>query len=273
VTIAGKSQPINQQGRSVTIPLNPGAQAVELEWQQDTGFRILTTSPSVDVGTGVVNAYVTFKMPQNRWILFANGPVMGPAVLFWSYLIVIVLAGVLLGKVKWTPLGTTSWILLGLGLTQVSPPVAIFIAGWFLAMGARKKAVPEQKPWVFNLAQLMLAIWFVFAMTGLWFSIQNGLLGIPDMQIQGNMSSDFILNWTQDRVASELPTPAAMSLHIFFFKGLMLLWALWLAYSLILKWLPWAWSCFSEGGIFKKMGRRKKKKVNEAEVILGDPRD
>jgi hypothetical protein len=53
----------------------------------------------------------------------------------------------------------------------------------------------------------------------------------------------------------------------------MLLWALWLAYSLILKWLPWAWSCFSEGGIFKKMGRRKKKKVNEAEVILGDPRD
>ncbi|MGD9157100.1 MAG: hypothetical protein PVG39_01715, partial [Desulfobacteraceae bacterium] len=37
VTIAGKSQPINQQGRSVTIPLNPGAQAVELEWQQDTG--------------------------------------------------------------------------------------------------------------------------------------------------------------------------------------------------------------------------------------------
>ncbi len=273
VTIAGRSQPINQQGRSVTIPLNPGAQAVELEWQQKTGSRVVTTSPSVDVGTEVVNAYVTFKMPQNRWILFANGPVMGPAVLFWSYLVVIVLAGILLGKVKWTPLGTTSWILLGLGLTQVSSPSAILIAGWFIAMGVRKQAVQNQKPWVFNLAQLMLAVWFLLAMVNLWFSIQRGLLGIPDMQIQGNVSSNFILNWTQDRVASELPTPTVMSLHIFFFKGLMLLWALWLAYSLILKWLPWAWNCFSEGGIFKKMGKGKAKKVNDEEVMELDSRD
>jgi hypothetical protein len=39
----------------------------------------------------------------------------------------------------------------------------------------------------------------------------------------------------------------------------MLLWALWLAYSLILRWLPWAWGCFSDGGIFKKMNILKKK--------------
>ncbi len=265
VSISGRSQPISQQGRTVTVPLNPGAQTVEFEWQQNTDSRVITTSPSVDVGTEVVNAYITFKIPQNRWILFAGGPVMGPAVLFWSYLIVIVLAGVLLGKFKWTPLGTTSWILLGLGLTQVASPIAIIIAGWFLAMGARKKAVQNQKPWVFNLAQLMLVIWFIIAIAGLWDSIQRGLLGIPEMQIQGNMSSDFILNWTQDRVASKLPTATVMSLHIFFFKGLMLLWALWLAYSLILKWLPWAWECFSDGGMFKAVGIWKKKKADSVQ--------
>ncbi|MBN1907663.1 MAG: hypothetical protein JW927_21480 [Deltaproteobacteria bacterium] len=260
VMISGKSQPINQEGRNVTVPLNPGVQQVNLEWQAETGSRVLVSSPKVDLTTEAVNAYVTFNMPQNRWILFAGGPVLGPAVLFWGYLVVIIIIGVLLGRIKFTPLGTASWILLGIGLTQVPVSVAIMVAGWFIAMGLRKQAVQKQGEWVFNIAQVILAIWFIAAMAGIWTSIQSGLLGIPDMQIQGNGSTDYMLNWMQDRVASELPNPWVISLHIFFFKALMLLWALWLVYSLILKWLPWAWGCFSEGGIFKKMvfGKRKK---------------
>jgi hypothetical protein len=35
----------------------------------------------------------------------------------------------------------------------------------------------------------------------------------------------------------------------------MLLWALWLAASLI-RWLRWAWSQFSGGGYFRKMGSK-----------------
>ncbi len=116
--ISGKSQPINQEGRDVTVPLNPGVQQVNLEWQAETSSRILVSSPKVDLGTEAVNAYVTFNMPQNRWILFAGGPVLGPAVLFWGYLVVIIIIGAP-GRVKFTPLGTASWILLGLGLTQV----------------------------------------------------------------------------------------------------------------------------------------------------------
>lgn len=270
VSIAGKSQPVSQQGRNVTIPLNPGAQKVVLGWQQETGSGIITKAPAVDIGTEAVNAYVTFRMPQNRWILFTGGPVLGPAVLFWSYLVVIILAGILLGRIKWTPLGTFSWILLGLGLTQVPPLTAVIIAGWFLAMGVRKRAVRDRNKWIFNLTQLVLAVWFILAMKGLWSSIERGLLGIPNMQIQGNGSSGFILNWMQDRTASMLPAPWVISLHIFIFKGLMLIWALWLAYSLVLKWLPWAWDCFSEGGIFKKIKiwkKRKKAKVKEEEVM------
>jgi hypothetical protein len=265
VNISGKSQPINQEGRNVTIPLNPGVQQVNLEWQAETGSRIFISSPKVDLGTEAVNAYVTFNMPQNRWILFAGGPVLGPAVLFWGYLVVIIIAGILLGRIKWTPLGTASWILLGLGLTQISATQAIVVAGWFIAMGLKKRAVQKQRDWVFNIAQIMLAVWFIAAIVCLWSSIESGLLGIPDMQIQGNGSTDYMLNWMQDRVASELPHPWVISLHIFFFKGLMLLWALWLAYSLILKWLPWAWGCFSEGGIFRKMNILKKKKSDNTQ--------
>jgi hypothetical protein len=42
-----------------------------------------------------------------------------------------------------------------------------------------------------------------------------------------------------------------LSLPLFVFRILMLLWALWLAYSL-LNWLRWGWQCFSEGGLWKR---------------------
>jgi hypothetical protein len=35
------------------------------------------------------------------------------------------------------------------------------------------------------------------------------------------------------------------------YRLLMLLWALWLAAS-VLKWVKWAWDCFSAGGYWRK---------------------
>jgi len=37
----------------------------------------------------------------------------------------------------------------------------------------------------------------------------------------------------------------------------MLLWALWLAFSL-LRWLRWGWACFSESGIWRPIRRKRK---------------
>ncbi len=270
VTISGRSQPISQQDRVVSIPVNPGSQDISLEWQKETSSMTMTLTPQADIGAEAVNADVYFEMPRNRWILLAWGPRLGPAVLFWSYLIVIILAGILLGKVKITPLKTGAWLLLGLGLTQVSPLTAIIIAGWFLIMGIRKGSFPVRGNILFNLSQLVLVIWFISAMIGIWFSIKRGLLGIPDMQIAGNGSTDFLLHWTQDRISSLMPECGVLSLNIYVFKGLMLLWALWLSYSLILKWLPWAWGCFNDGGIWKKNMWKKEKKsgMNETGTIL-----
>jgi hypothetical protein len=103
----------------------------------------------------------------------------------------------------------------------------------------------------FNLTQLLLILWTAAALTCLYVSVQAGLLGIPDMQISGNGSSHSFLHWTQDRIGSTLPQPWVLSLPLFVFRILMLLWALWLAYSL-LNWLRWGWQCFSEGGLWKR---------------------
>ena len=59
-------------------------------------------------------------MPESRWILWAAGPIRGPAVRFWAILAVAVVLGFVLGLVPHTPLATHAWVLLLIGLTQVS---------------------------------------------------------------------------------------------------------------------------------------------------------
>jgi hypothetical protein len=256
VKISGKTQPIREQGREVIVPLRPGAQDVEVEWHRSAAPSVFTRAPKVRIGEQAVNADVTFQMPRNRWILLTKGPRLGPAVLFWSYLIVIVIAAIGLGRVSWTPLKTFHWILLGLGLTQVHPLVSIMIVGWLLALGLREKYAFPEGWFSFNASQVILVAWTIAALIGLYFAIQKGLLGIPDMQISGNGSSDFRLHWTQDRIGPFMPTPWVISLPLFAFRILMLIWALWLAYSL-LKWLRWGWQCFGEGGFWRKMRKPK----------------
>jgi len=266
VKISGKMQPIKEQKQEVIIPLKPGIQAVDLQWYQSSGSSLLTTAPSVNIGKDAVNADVIFQMPRNRWILMTTGPRLGPAVLFWSYFAVIILAAFGLGKVTWTPIKTRQWLLLGLGLTQIHPLAAIMIVGWLLALGLRQKHQFSKSWFSFNATQIILVAWTVAALIGLYVSIQKGLLGIPSMQIAGNGSSDFWLHWTQDRIDGTMPQPHVLSLPLFVFRILMLLWALWLAHSL-LKWLRWGWQCFSEGGLWKKVIIRKRKDRDEPPEI------
>jgi hypothetical protein len=263
VKISGKTLPIREQGRDLIVPLRPGSQNVHVEWHQSAASSVFTRAPEVSIGDRAVNVDVTFQMPR-RWILWTKGPRLGPAVLFWSYLVVIIIAAVALGRVTWTPLKTPHWLLLGLGLTQVHTVVAIMIVGWLLALGLREK-YPFPEGWFsFNASQVILVFWTVAALVGLYVAIQKGLLGIPDMQISGNGSSDFLLHWTQDRIGAFMPAPRVLSLPLFVFRILMLLWALWLAYSL-LKWLRWGWKCFGEGGLWRKVRMRKGGKNTEAE--------
>ncbi|MGD8701433.1 MAG: hypothetical protein PVH26_03285, partial [Desulfosarcina sp.] len=211
VALNGKNLPIRQDGRLVTIPLEPGSQSVTVTWLQLSKSMILLHGPRIHIGDTAVNAAVTIQMPDNRWILLTGGPRLGPAVLFWSYLIVVILIAVGLGQTTLTPLRLHHWVLLGLGLTQVPAAVAIVVVGWLLALGYRGRRT-SPRTWLFNTVQLLLVILTLAAMAGLYTAVERGLLGIPDMQIAGNGSTRFQLNWTQDRIDGILPTPWVLSL-------------------------------------------------------------
>ncbi len=259
VKINGKTQPIRQEGRLVTLPLTPGRQNMELQWRQPEGIAHGFKTPHVDVGTESVNAQVRIKMPGRRWVLFTGGPQLGPAVLFWPFVIVILLVSAGLGRVTVTPLRTHHWILLGLGLTQARIEIALLIVAWLLVLGFRKRLGANTGKAVFNLVQLGVVILSALALVSLLYAIRHGLLGHPEMWIMGNGSNSFFLQWFQDRSGAVMPRTWVFSVPIIFYRIAMLAWALWLALAL-LRWLRWGWGCFSHNGFWRPITWRKPKK-------------
>jgi hypothetical protein len=252
LTVDGKSQPIRQDKRAVTIPLAPGPQSVELSWRQPTPVSTRFVTPDVDLGAPSVNAQQTIELAPDRWTLLCGGPRLGPAVLFWSFVLVVGLVSLALGRVRYTPLSARQWLLLGLGLSQVPIAAAAVVAGWLLVLGWRGSRVdPDAKPWWFNLRQLLIAWLTLVALGVLVASIHGGLLGQPEMQVSGNGSCASSLRWFQDRAGTTLPRAWVLSVPLWLYRVAMLAWALWLAGSM-LRWLRWGWRAFSTGGVWRK---------------------
>lgn len=249
VTIDGSAVPIRQDGRVVTLPLKPGSQDITLQWKQAQGMGWWFRSPAVDLGSASVNASVRIKPGFDRWVLLTGGIRQGPAVLFWGVLIVIVLIALALGRVKGTPLNTTSWILLGIGLSTVTPFIALLIAAWIFALYARGRITGLDNAMRFDALQVSLVLLTVIAVAALFGAVSNGLLGNPEMQIAGNGSAHNLLIWYQDRIDSAIPRPWIISVPVLVYRFLMLAWSMWMAFALI-NWLKWGWGCFSSGRLW-----------------------
>jgi len=264
LSINGAAQPIRQDGRKVTVPVVPGAESLALTFREPTGIRTLFTSPAIDLGAPSVNATLTLTMPGGRWLLFTSGPRVGPAILFWSLLVVLFVVAVGLGQNRWTPLRAWHWMLLFVGLSQVDVLAGGFFVGWLLALGYRgREPAPgsagapsdtesDGLSWQwFNLRQVVLVAWTAAALVILAVSLHQGLLGTPEMQVSGNGSSSSVLRWFSDRSGPALAPVSIVSVPLLVYRAAMLAWALWIVLSL-LSWLRWGWASFVRGGGWKK---------------------
>ena len=256
VIIDGQTQPIRQKGRTVTLPVNPGKQEVLLNWQEATEMAAIISTPQIDLGQDSVNTNLNIILGEDRWVLFTLGPKFGPAVLFWGVLVVIVMLALGLGKIRLTPLKNWQWFLLLLGLSQIPIESAAVVVAWLMLLGWRANK-PLARASHFNAVQLALGALTLISLALLFLAVEQGLLGSPDMQITGNQSSAFNLNWYQDRSLAILPTATVISVPLMVYRAFMLAWSLWLAVSL-LNWLKWGWACFSTNGLWQKMPVKKK---------------
>lgn len=113
------------------------------------------------------------------------------------------------------------------------------------------------------MTQIGLGMLTIIALGTIVGAVSAGLLGNPDMMIVGNQSYGNYLNWYSDRLLNTLPEPTVMSVSIWYYRALMLVWSIWVAFALI-RWLKWTWTVFGQGEIWVKW-RSKKVEVIEVE--------
>ncbi|NNF50233.1 MAG: hypothetical protein HKN65_10285 [Woeseiaceae bacterium] len=251
VRIDGRPSTLRAEDRELSLPILPGEHKVSVAWRAsgETGFS--TETPEVDLGAPASNIDIAMSLPEDRWLLGTRGPQLGPAVLYWTELAVLVLFAIILGRIGLAPLGTGQWLILGLGFSTFNWGALALVVIWLLACGARDKidAGGLRREW-FNAGQVTIAALTVFALLAIVSVLPQGLLGTPDMHVTGHMSHGSMLGWFADRSESLLPRAAAFTLPMWIYKVIILAWALWLSFSLV-RWLPWVWKCFSSDGFWK----------------------
>ncbi|MEO5813242.1 MAG: hypothetical protein ABIU96_04985 [Rhodanobacter sp.] len=236
----------------ISLPLLPGEHRYALRWREPHGVASLTRTSTVALGAPVANIDTTVQLPHDRWVLWTWGPMVGPAVLYWSQLLVLLLAAWVLARLAPTPLRFRHWLLLGLGFSAFAWSAYALVVLWLIALGLRRRHIPPTA-WSaerFNLLQAGLLALSILALLTLIGAVPRGLLGLPEMHVTGNGSSAFDLRWFADQSTGMLPRVGVLSVSLWFYKLAMLAWALWLANALI-GWLRWAFDAWSAGGYWR----------------------
>lgn len=249
----GNPWPLTQREGTLSLPLQPGLQSIELEWKHASELRLLQRTPGVSLGDAAANVSVSMEVPGDRWILWVGGPRSGPALLLWGVLAILLILAYGLARARVTPLGFADWALLFAGTSTVNVYVTVPLLALLILLRRREQWVPAS-PGAYNISQLALGGLGLAAFGSLLASVPEGLLSVPDMQVTGNGSSSGLLQWFIDRTDGSLPAGWMLSLPLWAYRLAMLAWSLWLAYKL-LGWLRWCWERYSAGGLWKETAR------------------
>jgi hypothetical protein len=255
--------PLNLQPREnrLSLPVSPGAQTYTLRLRSQGAIGFITSSPGIDLGLPSANIDLRTVLGEQRWVLGASGPSVGPAVLYWGELLAALLLAFLLAKSGISSLKRWQWFLLVLGFSTFSWMTLLAIALWLIVIDWRVRSEscihwPASR---FNAMQAGIVMLTIVMLAELIDSVPEGLLGMPDMGVRGYGSFGNNLVWFADRSDSPLPVATVFSLPIWVYRALMLAWTLWLANSLI-RWLRQGLSAWLKNGYWKKTEWTMKKK-------------
>jgi len=255
LVVAGREAlPTGDEGEA-GFSLPPGATDVVVHFRERAPLSWLSRTPAVDLGLPGANVQVRLELPADRWLLAVRGDTpLGPAVLYWGWLAAVAAMSLGLSAIGGTPLTRLGWFCYALGLSQATPGNYVLAVAWIVALGWRRRGVVAAigSAWGFNAAQVFLVLLSLAGLSALYETLGAGLLGVPRMQVAGGGATATNLVWTFDRVAGLVPQCLAVTAPMPVFRGLMLLWAGWLAWSPP-RWLRFGFESLTEGGGWRKV--------------------
>ncbi len=261
LSVRRNNETLNLRSRDhrLALPVSPGVQSFTVELRHLHAVGMIQHSPAFDLGIPSANVSLRMHLPEQRWLLAAFGPSVGPAVLYWGELLAALVIAFLFARTRWSSLRFHHWLLLVVGFSTFSWWALLLFALWQAAFewrGRTSRAV-EWKPFRFNMMQIGLAILGIVTLGVLISAISQGLLSTPDMGVKGYGSYGNHLAWFADKSGPILPQTSVFSLPIWIYRVAMLAWALWLAWMLI-GWLRRSLAAWTRGGYWKKSGWFKK---------------
>lgn len=246
-------QMVGRDGK-LDLPVRPGESRWEIQWTSlsEKGWQL--ESKPIKLDGVIANAETILQLGAGRWVLWAWGPRMGPAVGFWAVVAAAVIAAVVLSRLPNSPLRFMEWLFLNLGLTQIPTPVALGFVGWvFLWMFRGSERYRGLGRGWFNFGQVVLWVSTPVALVALVWGVSQGLLGNPQDYLGGDGSSAEQLRWYAAMVEGGMPRVGAAWVPLWVHKLLMLGWALWLANALV-RWLRQFWMGMHAGGVWRGKG-------------------
>ncbi len=247
----GQNLPLQsaQQDGAVQLALKAGVQQIQLRFEQNNQTAFWRETPKLTLPTTSANLFLQLQLPADRWLLAVGGPAIGPAILFWGMLLLLLAFAMVLPRVIKSPLSKRHWCLLFAGLSTLSLWLPLLLSIWLAALSWRGRQSDVGPIRFARLRQLLLILLSIVTVTGLLLAIPYALLSSPQMHLTGNGSSAGQLYWYQDQSPAELVQAWAISLPLWCYQLAMLIWSLWLAAALM-QWLPWAWRQLSHQGFW-----------------------
>ncbi len=270
VTFDGiESNLVNENG-VVAVSFLPGDHHVSIEWHVNQELESLHRTPQIKLNSHFSNLSQTIKVPRDRWLLWGGSVGVGPAFLYWGELLVFALLALFLARLRYSPLKFWQWLVLGCAFGTFSWLAFAVVAGWLFFVGWKQQFTGYE-----SRAKSILLQWFslfftVATIAVLIGTVAYGLLSYPDMGVAGQKASSSQLYWYLDSGFDLLPNITLLSVHLWWYKLLILLWSIWVSFA-VLSWLKKLFLSLNRSDWWPKFKTKSKSKKMDKEKAPKEP--
>lgn len=234
-TLDGVASRVIVKGSEASFLLTPGTHSLSVSYSLPWSPSVFERAPKAQISAPVHNLAVRIKPSVDRWLLWTGGPSWGPAVLFWTKLILVICLTAFLSSLRLVPFGRLQGAILGIGLATL-PVILIGVPLLWLFVLRYGRNISGMVPRYRFLKTAVFLMLTLITLALFYGIVQEGLLLQPPMLVVGNSSTSYSLNWFVDHLGTELAQPWVISLPMWCWRAVMLVWSTWLA-AMVIIWL------------------------------------